>query len=262
MKTLFESVVDVNESLRNQRLSVLHHIVLGLSKIDLEQQLLLTTSEIESRCSLGRTPLLWATTIGDLRAVKVLLKFGADVRSLDNNGRTVFHQTVNAQKDGENNEILSLLLRETVSGKPSGCGNVTLARKSALDHRGINDSGKYLIKNLLDHQDIDGCTPLTVAALHHKSSIQARLLLDFGASPQIISEKTRSPPLLVACIQRWAYRGTNHSILKLLLESPLTRMDVLDLDRWGLLHHAGGCADFEARIYWWTMDSAVSTAKP
>ena len=69
---------DSSDYLEAQSFPPLHKIILGLSSIDLEAQLQLSTAGIDDQDLDGRTALSWAAGKGDLAAVETLLEYGAD----------------------------------------------------------------------------------------------------------------------------------------------------------------------------------------
>jgi len=242
MKEFFASVIDISDSLRGRRFSILHCIVLGLSTIDLEQQLIFSTAEIESRCSMGRTPLLWAASIGNKAAIEVLIRFGADLKVVDKGDLSVLHRTVSvaseapAERIGKSNEILAILLNEAVS-----IGLVDCPDSEAIHTPGHginNDNSTIQVKRFIDFQDMDGATALTRAA-YHGSLIQARLLLSHGASPQVTSKTAISQPILATF-----YRNSR-SVLRLLLRNPMTQLDVSNVQGLRILHMAAGYGDLQ-----------------
>ena len=66
------------EFLESRIFQPIHKIVLGLSNVSLEQHLQLSTSNIDAVDADGRTALSWAATRGDIEAVRILLRYGAD----------------------------------------------------------------------------------------------------------------------------------------------------------------------------------------
>ena len=76
-----------------KQFTTLHKTVLRLTntKRSLYDELLVSTKEINTSDSNGRTPLSWAAEHGDGAAVAILLKFGADTNKASNDGNTPLH---------------------------------------------------------------------------------------------------------------------------------------------------------------------------
>lgn len=72
--------------------TALHRIVLGLSSVDLNHQLHLDDSDLETPDIFQRTPLHWAAQRGDLTKVEILLKWGAKSNVRDGWGSTPLHR--------------------------------------------------------------------------------------------------------------------------------------------------------------------------
>jgi ankyrin repeat protein len=88
--------VDIFETLQ---FSVLHKTILGITNLDLETQLLASTSNIDAPDSSGQTPLFWASVRGDEAAVKTLLKYGANPNVVSNMGETPLHWSTMARNE-------------------------------------------------------------------------------------------------------------------------------------------------------------------
>lgn len=69
LKSCFDKFMDPDDTFESQGFSILHRIVLGLTKMDVKTYLEYSTSEINSKCTNGWTPLFWAVTISDIEAV-------------------------------------------------------------------------------------------------------------------------------------------------------------------------------------------------
>jgi ankyrin repeat protein len=69
----------------------LHHVVIGLEQADLRQQLRLNSIYINTLDSIGRSPLHWASIMGNSAAVSVLLEHGASPTTKDKEQMTPLH---------------------------------------------------------------------------------------------------------------------------------------------------------------------------
>jgi len=84
IRSVFEKYLDPIDDLQNRKFTILHRIVLGLTKnVDLESQLEYSTAEINMKCSSTWTPLLWAVSRSDVGAIRILLSFDADTTVTD-----------------------------------------------------------------------------------------------------------------------------------------------------------------------------------
>jgi ankyrin repeat protein len=80
LRSVFSLWFDSSDSIwfEEQQFTPLHKIILGSIARDLEAELQLSTSDINKKDSKGRTPISWASARCDEHAVRTLLKFGAD----------------------------------------------------------------------------------------------------------------------------------------------------------------------------------------
>lgn len=70
--------VDIDEFVQSQQYTVIHKIVLGISKLQLSQYLETSTDGINKPDTRGYSPLWWASVKGDENTVRTLLSYGAD----------------------------------------------------------------------------------------------------------------------------------------------------------------------------------------
>lgn len=80
-----------SDHLEDWQLTPVHKIVLGLSSIDLVEQLNLSAADINTPDSHGRTPLWWSVRRKDLSATSALLKLRADPHIADHEGISPLH---------------------------------------------------------------------------------------------------------------------------------------------------------------------------
>jgi ankyrin repeat protein len=81
--TLFQILkeADIDVLIETQQYSIIHKIVLGLSNLDLANQLEHSTAMIDDVDSKGRTALWWASARGDSESVKILLEHNANIEA-------------------------------------------------------------------------------------------------------------------------------------------------------------------------------------
>lgn len=70
--------IDLDDFMSQQQYTIVHKIVLGLSKLPLDNVLASSTAEIDKRDIRGGTPLWWAAAQGNLAAIRTLLEHGGD----------------------------------------------------------------------------------------------------------------------------------------------------------------------------------------
>ncbi|KAH6652404.1 ankyrin repeat-containing domain protein [Truncatella angustata] len=189
MQSPFEALLDDGDDLVKRRLTPLHRIIFGLSEIDLDSYLRLTTAEIDVQCSHGRTPLFWAAIRHNPDHLKTLLAYNASVEIADSRKQTPIHV---AAAYGLL-ESLEVLLEAAT--KPYGTSHASTNPKLARWVNGL---------------DIKGRTPLH-GAIHGRQPQHAEMLLKYGADvdvPDSVLEQTA----LMLCI----YWGHSHLIWILL----------------------------------------------
>lgn len=223
LKQVFSPHFDLNESLGKIKFTDLHKVVLDLTPkpIDLDAYLQLSTAEIEARCSLGRTPLIWAATSARAQAIKILLKHGAKIDDVDDSGQNVFHRTA-SYHSGDITETLSILLKATASISPQ------------------------LQTTMINQPSHNGTKPLDYACQNNKPK-QVALFLSHGALP----EPSPSTPVLETNIASifHAIDSNNHDAIESLLAVG-AKTNVKDNLRKSILHIIAEDADLKTiRIF-------------
>lgn len=200
---------------RELNLTILHQIVLGLVDIDLRTQLSATTTEINTRCSTGRSPLAWATALSNVKAVQLLLKFGANpyINKQPENRNLIYE----AAREGSL-EVLSVLLESLIG-------------PATPDFEQNQQAGR-----LLNQVDSFGLTPLHIAIINRKAE-HIFLLLQYQ------SEVNPFPGCNIAAILL-TIQCNMHDILHILLAKGV-RTDVKDGDQMGVLHLAAEHGDLK-----------------
>lgn len=216
IKNLFKDFFEDYEDTvaRELNLTVLHQIILGMIGIDLETQLSLTTADIDARCSVGRTPLHWATVRSDLRTMQLLIDFGASLTV------TTFYQRSVVYEAARHGSIEALrLLLDTISS---------------------NAQHNPHLAHLISQPDSFGTSPLETAICESKTD-HASLLLQFQCAIDPLPGCSQTAPILVAI------QYNTHEILRSLLGRG-ARTDVVDYDQFGILHMAASQADLETLL--------------
>lgn len=70
--------IDLDDFMQQQQYTLVHKIVLGLSKLPLDMVLASSTCDIDKQDIRGNTPLWWAAAQGNLPAIRILLDCGAN----------------------------------------------------------------------------------------------------------------------------------------------------------------------------------------
>jgi len=150
---------------------------------------------VNSRDSLGRTPLTHATCNGYGQIVELLLKYGAIIDPEDNKGRTPLallptQITGRLENDIKRIRVVILILLKAgadINHKDES-GRTPLAICASTVSDVTNKLQEGLIGILLEQgadvesRDIHGQTPLMIAAIHYGSEEKLRMLLASGAN--------------------------------------------------------------------------------
>ena len=91
----------------------MHKIVLGLSLLSLEEELIHHPEDIDTMDALGRTPLVWAAARGDAHNVALLLGAGADPNAMD------IQYTTAVSCAAERDHVVSMQLLLEVGADPN-----------------------------------------------------------------------------------------------------------------------------------------------
>lgn len=161
--------------LPKHRFSIIHLTVFGLAKIHLEAYLLISTTDIESRCSEGRTPLYWAAIRNDIATVYILLHFGARVEVVDNLSGTVLHHPLCVV-------CIETILSGASAHATSSSRNGPLVFKKYSKLRSTmtrqsDRSDDLWFKRFLNQPNSYGWSPLSFAAMRNDWPKLARCLL-------------------------------------------------------------------------------------
>ncbi|KAH7916680.1 hypothetical protein BJ138DRAFT_1169017 [Hygrophoropsis aurantiaca] len=155
----------------------------------------------------GHTPLHWASAMGRLRIVKLLLTAGADIFKVNKAGQTALMRSVmfaNNYDVRKFPELYELLHRSTL--------NIDNYNRTVFHHivdvamsKGKTHAARYYMETVLSRladypkeladvinfQDEDGETALTMAA-RCRSKRLVKILIDHGADPKIINNDGKS----------------------------------------------------------------------
>lgn len=217
---------NASDAILYKEFSLLHRIVTKLTPIDLESQLLISTADIDSRCSEGKTPLYWAAVRNDVTAVDTLLRFGADITPVDIQSKSVLHIDLS-------DECLVTILRaatsgSTISGQKNSDPFENKTRAGRIEAVGLNED----LYKFFHQPDVFKFTPLACAAFD-RSAPRSRILLAYGASAEVPG----TIPALTVAVQMNAY-----AVIETLLQNG-ARQDVIDEEAQGVLHLAGSFGD-------------------
>ncbi|KAK2754572.1 hypothetical protein FQN54_006973 [Arachnomyces sp. PD_36] len=192
------------------RFTQTHRIVLGLSRQDLEQEVIFHPEDIDAQDAMGRTPLAWAAARGDTRAVVTLLSHGADPNIID---VQLSGPVSNAASQGHTVSVRLLLEAGAHPDPPKPKG---VRKGSPLNCAARNSIDVLLLKSLLDFgadvdsSGVDGKTALIHASRTDNASF-AMLLLEYGADINATATDGSTP--LTTTITY-----NSHNVLQLMLD--------------------------------------------
>jgi len=193
---------EIKGALDNKGRSSLH-LAAWTGQQDMVEQLLEKNQQIDERDLQGRTALHLAALAGKYSVVQILLERKAQTDVVDSDDRTALHLTAWAGFP----VVVNLLLRclKEFEGVPSPSPSDTAYKDEEL--RKKNAEGK---SKVLDAKDINGWTPLSLAAGNGRVSV-VRLLLKRGADLLSLDKKCRTALVL-------AGENNQEKIRKLILE--------------------------------------------
>ena len=203
-------ITQESDFIDEQNYTTLHRIVLGLSLLDLEEEILRHPEEINTPDVMGRTPLAWAACRGDERAIVTLLQHRAKVNTID----VQYSGVVGHAADRNYVTCVRLLLEAGADPDVAAAHGHKVG--NPLNVAARNAKNPLILKTLLDFRadkessGIDGMTALIHSARRDNASF-AFLLLEGGANINATSV-TGETPLTTAI----AYNS--HNVLQLLLD--------------------------------------------
>ncbi|KAL8821216.1 MAG: hypothetical protein Q9191_007356 [Dirinaria sp. TL-2023a] len=203
-------VTQESDFVDEQNYTILHKIVLGLSLLDLEEEILRRPEEINTPDVMGRTPLAWAACRGDERAIVTLLQHRAKVNTID----VQYSGIVGHAADRNYVTCVRLLLEAGADPDIAAAHGHKVG--NPLNVAARNAKNPLILKTLLDFRadkescGVDGMTALIHSARRDNASF-AFLLLEAGANINATSV-TGETPLTTAI----AYNS--HNVLQLLLD--------------------------------------------
>jgi ankyrin repeat protein len=188
----------------------IHRIVLGLSTLDLEDEISKKAEDVNAVDAMGRTPLAWAAARGDTRAIVTLLSHGANPNIMDTQ---LSGPLSNAAAQGRTVAVRLLL---EAGAQPDFQIPNGEKKGSPLNCAARNATDVLLLKSLLDFgADVDACGTDGKTALIHAARTDnasfAMLLLEYGADINAISADG-STALTTAITYN------SHNVLRLILD--------------------------------------------
>ena len=232
LKEAFSNIIDNDEDLLKRKFTTVHRIVFGLTKADLREHLTLNTSGINSRCSLGRTPLCWAALRTDPNTVKVLVQSGAALHLADSRGQSPVHF---AAETGHIESLRILLATAAQMESPDPrLQKVAAARVTHYENQVVKSVSSFCLQ-LLEAKDYKGRSALQLACRNDKKA-HVSLLLDYGANIDDIDTVLGRSSLHITIY--W----NCHEIIRLLLRRGAST-SVADDNRMTILHYAAKFGD-------------------
>lgn len=199
-----------SDFIEEQNYTKIHRIVLGLSMLDLEEEICLDPKAINTTDAMGRTPLAWAACRGDERTIVALLSHGAKVNTLD-----IQHASVVSHAADRSYATCVRLLLEA-GADPDFAALFGHKVGNPLNVAARNASDPLVLKTLLDFganvdsSGVDGMTALIHASRRDIVAF-ATLLLEYGADINATSAAGQTP-------LSTAVAYNSHNVLQLLLE--------------------------------------------
>ncbi|KIW01308.1 uncharacterized protein PV09_07344 [Verruconis gallopava] len=240
------------ECIERRDLTVLHKIVLGLSKLDLAQQLAESTADVNAQDSIGRTALSMAVERSDPVSARLLLDAGADPTIASYSQLGPLHYASMA-KDPACIELL-------VSLKTTQVDSMSNWQQTPLVHAVAYVKDERHSRLLLmagadpNRRDRDGFTPLAWAAIANNLAA-AKVLLEYKARADIIDLYGTS--LLHHCVV-----SNRHEILDILAPLSMEVRSCLspNTDVWHLItSHANSSTMHKLKDLNWEGMSTPST---
>ena len=222
--------MDLDEFVRSQQYTVIHKIILGISKLQLSQYLETWTDGINKPDARGYSPLWWASLKGNENAVRILLSYGADpiatgrilqtplhvartaqvVRSLleykadvdsrDSSGRTPLHCYSYPQMGTTTSIIEEIVISGASINAKTVAGHTALHYAAAFGNiHLIPVLFKYGI--LIDDTKDSGDTALALAVRHNQMDA-IRMLLASSADISVRNKQEQSAIHIGACFGR------------------------------------------------------------
>lgn len=105
---IFRPYLDPEDDLEGFQFTPLHQSVMKLTHIKLEHQLQISTADINTKCSTGKTPLAWAAGRSDHVSARLLLEYGAQPDSVWQENRSIVALATSAK--GDDTETLKAIL--------------------------------------------------------------------------------------------------------------------------------------------------------
>ncbi|VDL60066.1 unnamed protein product [Hymenolepis diminuta] len=186
----YEFYIDVNIQ-DAQSATALHYAVQLPEGISVSMiKCIVENSDVDINCTdaHGRTPLIWAATIGASLSTSTLLDLGANPSKAEKSGLTALHCSASR---GHSSTVQSIIQH--------------------LDKTDLDKGGR---KEVLDAQDTDGCTPLFYSVTMGHLGVTKKLLVA-GADPNNTDSRGRN---LFHCASR-APANSVSPVVDLLLEN-------------------------------------------
>lgn len=183
----------------------------------------------------GHTSLHWAAAMGHIKIVKVLVNNGADIYRVNYKGQTALMRSVLFTNNFDLNtfDALADILRTTIFNIDKKDQTVFHHTAAMSDWKGKIYASRYYMEcliskfknnqseliSILNVQDVNGDTALTIAAKTGNRRI-LKLLIDAGASADIVNEEGMAPKDYLTDIEKSMIARSSFSSSPPLISSP------------------------------------------
>lgn len=234
MRARLQALFPKTDRLEQRGFSKLHQGILGLRHVNLEEELRFSSqAAINQKDADGRTALSWAAWRGDIGAVELFTKYGADVKTPSKRQIAPIHY---ALESGSSSVVQYLLSAGADPNHPSDEELTPLHWLIATHDR--PDLVELLIGfgSALNFRDSTGATPLMTAVQHNRPR-SVKKLIEHGANLEEEDEEGWTALNFAIFLNR-------HECLKILLEDQ-ANCEHITSDGSSILHFAAENADLK-----------------
>lgn len=164
------------DTLELLNLSTSHKLIAGLQLGSLEKWLNTHPEDLVAKDPWGNPPLFWAARRGNHKALKTLLRYGADARARNSMGTTALHMAARGKSEDASACVRTLISNGADVNALNRLGETSARSPLAF---AVTSGNLELVNLLLDHKaeaDPPGFPPLAEAAFQGRADIVQRLI--------------------------------------------------------------------------------------